>query len=153
MQIEIEDLVYSNTWSILVRPKNASIIKGRQVLNKKYNLDNTIKRYKARQVAKGFLQKYNINYRETFASTSKPSLIRLLLSIFAYLDQEIYTWDIKQAFPYAEIDIENICMQFCLQAQKSLYLRNSQKTVKTKIFQKQLKLLLDIKIILEQYAN
>jgi hypothetical protein len=48
MQIEIEDLVKSNTWSTLVRPKNSSIIKGRWVLNKKYNLDNTIKRYKAR---------------------------------------------------------------------------------------------------------
>lgn len=111
MQIEIEDLIKSNTWSIIERPRNASIIKGRWVLTKKYNLDNTIKKYKARWVAKGFLQKYNINYKETFASTSKPSLIRLLLSIFAYLDWEIYTWDIKQAFPNAEIDIDNIYMQ------------------------------------------
>jgi hypothetical protein len=111
MQQEIEDLINSNTWSIVERPKNASIIKGRWVLTKKYNLDNTIKKYKARWVAKGFLQKYNINYKETFASTSKPSLIRLLLSIFAYLDWEIYTWDVKQAFPNAEIDIDNIYIQ------------------------------------------
>ena len=111
MQIEIEDLIKSNTWSIIERPKNASIIKGCQVLSKKYNLDNTIRKYKARQVAKGFLQKYNINYKETFASTSKPSLIRLLLSIFTYLDWEIYTWDVKQAFPNAEIDIDNIYTQ------------------------------------------
>lgn len=111
MQIEIEDLIKSNTWSILPKPNRAPIIKGRWVLNKKYNLDNTIKKYKARWVAKGFLQKYNINYKETFASTSKPSLIRLLLSIFAYLDWEIYTWDIKQAFPNADIDIDNIYIQ------------------------------------------
>ncbi|RYE04909.1 MAG: hypothetical protein EOP33_08175, partial [Rickettsiaceae bacterium] len=111
MQVEIEDLIKSNTWSIIKRPSNASVIKGRWVLNKKYNLDNTIKKYKARWVAKGFLQKFNINYKETFASTSKPSLIRLLLSIFAYLDWEIYTWDVKQAFPNAEIDIDNIYMQ------------------------------------------
>ena len=39
---------------------------------------------------------------------SKPSLIKLLLSIFAFLDQEIYTQDIKQAFPNTEIDISNI---------------------------------------------
>ena len=111
MQLEIEDLIKSNTWSIIIRPNNASVIRGRWVLNKKYNLDNTIKKYKARQVAKGFLQKYNINFKETFASTSKPSLIRLLLSIFAFLDWEIYTWDIKQAFSNAEIDIDNIYMQ------------------------------------------
>ncbi|XPS72906.1 hypothetical protein M3J07_005050 [Ascochyta lentis] len=111
MQLEIQDLIKSNTWNIITKPTKASIIKGRWVLSKKYNLDNTIKKYKARWVAKGFLQQYNINYKETFASTSKPSLIRLFLSIFAYLDWEIYTWDVKQAFPNAEIDIENIYMQ------------------------------------------
>ena len=91
MQLEVNDLLKSNTWTILPKPNRASIIKGRWVLNKQYNLDNSIKKYKARWVAKGFLQKYNINYKETFASTSKPSLIRLLLSIFAYLDEETYT--------------------------------------------------------------
>ena len=57
------------------------------------------------------MYKYNINYKETFASTSKPSIIRLLLSIFNYLDWEIYTWDIKQAFPNADIDTSNIFIE------------------------------------------
>jgi hypothetical protein len=111
MQLEVEDLIKSNTWTLVKRPKNALIIKGRWVLSKKLNLDNTVKKYKARWVAKGFLQRQNINYKETFASTSKPSLIRLLLAIFAYLDWEIYTWDVKQAFPNADIDIDNIYIQ------------------------------------------
>lgn len=110
MQTEVDDLLKSNTWTLVLN-SNYSIIKGRWVLNKKYNLDNTIKKYKARWVAKGFLQKYEINYKETFASTSKPSIIRLLLSITAYLDWEIYTWDIKQAFPNADIDNNNIYIQ------------------------------------------
>jgi hypothetical protein len=111
MKLEIDDLVKSNTWDLVIKPNNTPIIKGRWVLNKKLNLDNTIRKYKARWVAKGFLQKYNINYKETFASTSKPTIIRLLLAISAYLDWEIYTWDIKQAFPNAEIDINNIYIQ------------------------------------------
>ena len=86
MQIEVDDLIRSNTWDITIKPNNIPIIKGRWVLSKKYNLDNTIRKFKARWVAKGFLQKYNINYKETFASTSKPSIIRLLLAIFCYLD-------------------------------------------------------------------
>jgi len=114
MRLEIDNLIKNNTWDLTLKPKNnnkINIIKGRWVLNKKLNLDNTIKKYKARWVTKGFLQKYNINYKETFASTSKPSLIRLLLSIFNYLDWEIYHWDIKQAFPNADIDINNIYIQ------------------------------------------
>ena len=111
MKLEIIDLLKSNTQELVLKPNNISLIKERQVLSKKYNLDNTIKKYKARQVAKGFLQKYLINYKETFASTSKPSIIRLLLAIAAYLDQEIYTQDIKQAFPNTNIDNNNIYMQ------------------------------------------
>ena len=97
MKLEVDNLIKSNTWDLIKKPSinNSKIIKGRWVLNKKLNLDNTIKKYKARQVAKGFLQEYNINYKETFTSTSKPSIIRLLLSIFSYLDQEIYTQDVK----------------------------------------------------------
>ena len=120
MKIEVEDLLKSNTQTLVLKSRfnNISIIKERQVLNKKYNLDNSIKKYKARQVAKGFLQKYNINYKETFASTSKPSIIRLLLTITAFLDWEIYTWDIKQAFPNAEIDSNNIFTQLPIGLEK-----------------------------------
>ena len=131
MQLEVNDLLKSNTWTILPKPNRASIIKGRWVLNKKYNLDNSIKKYKARQVAKGFLEKYNINYKETFASTSKPSLIRLLLSIFAYLDWEIYTWDVKQAFPNAEIDISNIYLQLPIGFEEYI-LREALKSIEDK---------------------
>ena len=112
MKLEVDNLVKSNTWDLIKKPIiNTNIIKGRWVLNKKLNLDNTIKKYKARWVAKGFLQQYNINYRETFASTSKPSIIRLLLAIFCYLDWEIYTWDVKQAFPNAELDNNNTLVE------------------------------------------
>ena len=86
MKIEVDDLIKTNTQNITNKPNNINVIKGRWVLSKKLNLDNTIKKYKARWVAKGFLQKYNINYKETFASTSKPSIIKLLLAIFYYLD-------------------------------------------------------------------
>ena len=106
MQIEIDTLIKNNTQNLVTKPYNKPVIKGCQVLTRKYNLDNSIKKYKARWVAKGFLQKYNINYKETFATTSKPTLIRLLLAIFAYLDQEIYAFNIKQAFPNATIDSE-----------------------------------------------
>ena len=109
MKLGILDLLKSNTWQLVINiNKLTKPINGRWVLGKKYNLDNTTNKYKARWVAKGFLQKFNINYKETFASTSKPSIIRLLLSISAYLDWEIYTWDVKQAFPNADIDNNNL---------------------------------------------
>lgn len=50
------------------------------------------------------MQVYGVNYNETFASTSKPNTIRLLLYIATNLGWEIYSWDIKSAFPNAPID-------------------------------------------------
>jgi hypothetical protein len=40
MKLEIDDLLKSNTWTLVIKPNNTPIIKGRWVLNKKYNLDN-----------------------------------------------------------------------------------------------------------------
>ena len=48
MKIEVDDLIKTNTWNITNKPNNINIIKGRWVLSKKLNLDNTIKKYKAR---------------------------------------------------------------------------------------------------------
>jgi hypothetical protein len=104
MQIELNNLSYNNTWDLVPRPSNIPILKGRWVLNKKYKADGTLYKYKARWVVKGYLQIYGVNYNETFASTTKPTTIRLLLYIATVLNYELYQWDIKQAFPNAPID-------------------------------------------------
>ena len=102
MQKEIDQLNKNKTWSLVPRPSDTPVLKGRWVLTKKHQFDNLI--YKARWVAKGFLQEKEVNYKETFANTSKPNIIRFLLAIFSALNWEIYSWDIKQAFPNALID-------------------------------------------------
>jgi hypothetical protein len=52
------------------------------------------------------MQQYGVNYVETFASTTKPSTIRLLLFISNLLGWIAWIFDIKQAFPNAPIDTE-----------------------------------------------
>lgn len=104
MQREFNQLIENNTWKLVPRPSNSPVLKGRWVLNTKHSTTSKDTIFKARWVAKGFLQEYGINYRETFANTSKPNIIRLLLATFSAIGWEIHTWDIKQAFPNAEID-------------------------------------------------
>ena len=48
MQIEYNQLIKNNTWKLVPKPLNYPIIKGRWVLNKKYNLEDNIPIYKAR---------------------------------------------------------------------------------------------------------
>lgn len=72
----------------------------------KYKSDGTIERYKTRLVAKGFTQTYGVDYMETFAPVAKLNTIRVLLSLVANLDWELYQLDIKNAFLNGDLDEE-----------------------------------------------
>ena len=43
--------------------------------------DGTVDRYKARLVARGFTQEYEIDYEETFAPVARLSPVKTLISI------------------------------------------------------------------------
>lgn len=103
MQKELDQLQKNNTWTLVPRPTSYPVLKGRWVLNRKYQQNNDYI-FKARWVAKGFQQEFGVNYQETFANTTRPDLIRLLLAIATAQDWIIQSWDIKQAFPNALID-------------------------------------------------
>lgn len=47
----------------------------------KYKLNETIERYKGRLNAKGFGQKYGIDYIKTFAPIIKMNIVRIILSL------------------------------------------------------------------------
>lgn len=77
----------------------------------KLDTNEFIDKYKARWVAKGFQQKYDIDYIETFSNTIEPMVFRALFALAAFNDLEIQQWDIKSAFPNASIDKEIYVIQ------------------------------------------
>ena len=106
IDVELSTLESNNTWTLVPRPKDKPVLKGRWVFKRKTKADGSLDKYKARWVVKGFMQQYGINYKETFAGTTKPVVLRLLLAIACFNKLVIYKWDIKQAFPTAPIDEE-----------------------------------------------
>ena len=69
-----------------------------------------VEKIKERLVAKGYTQKERIDYEETFSPVDILKSIRILLSIAAVLDYEIWQMNVKIAFLNGHLE-ENIYMQ------------------------------------------
>ena len=67
-------------------------------------------RYKARLIAKGFVQRDAVDFNEVFSPVVKHSSIRILLSIVAYNDLELDQMDVKIAFLHGNLN-EKILME------------------------------------------
>ena len=69
-----------------------------------------MKTFKARLVTKGYTQREDIDYVETFSPVAMLKSIRILLSIVACLDFEIWQMDVKTVFLNGNLE-EDIYMQ------------------------------------------
>ncbi|GJY21896.1 retrotransposon protein, putative, ty1-copia subclass [Tanacetum coccineum] len=67
-------------------------------------MDGIVHTYKARLVAKGYTQVYGVDYEETFSLVVDIRAIRILISIAAYYDYEIWQMDIETAFLNGYLD-------------------------------------------------
>ena len=73
-------------------------------------MNGKVETFKARLVAKGFTQNEGIDYEETFSPVAMLKSIRILLSIAACLDYEIWQMDFKTTFLNGNLE-EDIYMQ------------------------------------------
>jgi len=65
----------------------------------KYDLNSNIERYKARLIAKGYIQKDDTNYKETFSPVSKKDSLRISMTLVAHYDIELHQMDVKTTCP------------------------------------------------------
>uniref|UniRef100_A0A2N9ILE2 Reverse transcriptase Ty1/copia-type domain-containing protein n=1 Tax=Fagus sylvatica TaxID=28930 RepID=A0A2N9ILE2_FAGSY len=102
--------MYSNkVWELVVAPSGIKPIGCKWIYKRKRGIDGKVEIFKARLVAKVFTQKEGIGYEETFSLVAMLKSIRILLSITAHLDYEIWQMDVKTAFLNDNLD-ENIYM-------------------------------------------
>lgn len=103
---EIGAHLENKTWEVVQLPQGKRAIGCRWVFRIKVNADGTVDKYKGRIVAKGYAQKYGVDYTETFAPTARFGAVRTVVALAAIEDMELESVDITTAFLNAEIDAE-----------------------------------------------
>ena len=99
----------NETWEETIPPPGSNIITSRWVFNVKYAENGGISAFKARLVARGFSQRYGIDYQDTFAPTMRMDSLRVLLALVALEDLECHQVDVNNAFTES-VNTETIYM-------------------------------------------
>ncbi|CAB4027047.1 Hypothetical predicted protein [Paramuricea clavata] len=107
---EYQSLLENETWELVELPAGRKSISFKWVFKVKYDETKKVERFKGRLVAKGFLQKYGIDYDETFSQVVRFSSIRALLAFGVSRRMLIHQMDVVTAFLNGTLD-EEIYMQ------------------------------------------
>ena len=73
----------NDVWEVVPRPTEKSVVTSRWLYKIKHAADGSVEKYKARFVARGFTQKEDIDYDETFARVARYNTIRTIISLTA----------------------------------------------------------------------
>ena len=100
-QEEFQGLTEMGIWKLVNRPDNCKTIKCRWTYILKAD-----GQYKARLIAKGYMQVQGIDYEETFLPVARYESIQYLLAHAALLDWEIKAMDVKLAYLHRVLEEE-----------------------------------------------
>ena len=90
MEDEMKSMASNGVWDLVELPDGGKPIGCKWVFKTKRYSNDQVERYKARFVAKGFSQKEEIDYIETFSSISMKDSFRIIMVIVAHYDLEFH---------------------------------------------------------------
>ncbi|XP_077222219.1 uncharacterized protein LOC143856067 [Tasmannia lanceolata] len=103
---EMGSLMSNQTWKLVYLPLGFKTIGCKWVLRRKLRPDGTIDKYKARLIAKGFRQKENIHFFDTYSPVTRITSIRVLIAVAAIHNLVIHQMDVKTAFLNGSLEEE-----------------------------------------------
>jgi hypothetical protein len=104
MDFEFSALVHNKTWHLVPPAPGRNLIDCKWVFKIKRKADDTIDHYKAHLVAKGFKQRYGIDYDDTFSLVEEFATIRLVISIVVSRGWCLHQLDVQNAFVHGVLE-------------------------------------------------
>ena len=106
MNSEFQALQRNKTWHLVPLKSGKNLIDCKWVYKVKRKADGSIDRYRARLVAKGFKQRYGIDYEDTFSPVVKAATICLILSIAVSNRWSLRQLDVQNTFLHGVLEEE-----------------------------------------------
>ena len=103
---EVASLVENKVFTVVDRPASHPVITSKWVFKKKRGITGDVEKYKARIVARGFMQEEGVDYGETYSPTVRFESIRLMMAAAASDGLHMEQLDVTTAFLYADLEEE-----------------------------------------------
>ena len=75
---EIQSIRENQTWTLTNLPQGCKPIGCKWIFKKRLRPNGTIEKYRAKLVAKGFIQSYGVDYFDVYAPVARTTTIRTL---------------------------------------------------------------------------
>ena len=111
MKFELDSMYSNQVWDLVKVPNGIKPVGCKWVYKRKRGIDGNVETFKARLVVKGYTHKKGIDYGETFSLIAMLKSSRILLSIAAHYDYEIWKMDVKNAFLNGNLEEKIYMMQ------------------------------------------
>jgi hypothetical protein len=98
MEEEYATLMSNDTWDLIPHPHNTNVVTNKWIFKHKFKADGTLEGYKTRWVLRGFMQRPEVDYDETFSTVVKPAMVWTVLSLALSQDWPIHKLNIRNAF-------------------------------------------------------
>jgi hypothetical protein len=98
MQAEMQAIEANRTWDVSVLPPKHKAIGLKWVFKVKKDPEGNVVKYKACLVAKGYAQRFGVDFDEVFAPVARIETVRVMLALATQGGWEVHHMDVKSAF-------------------------------------------------------
>lgn len=95
---EYNSIMVNDVWEVVPRPQDRLVVGSRWIYKVKYVAEDSMEKYKAKFVAKGYDEKEGIEYEETFVLVDMYTSIRTVISFATKMGWDINQMDVKTTF-------------------------------------------------------
>ena len=95
---ELNSIISNHTWELVELPPKVKPIGCKWIFKRKLKPDGAIDKYKACLVVKGYKQKHNVDYFDTYSPVTRIASIRILFAIASIYKLVIHQMDVKTTF-------------------------------------------------------